>query len=556
MAGTDLDASHEQARWELLLEAVVSMGSGLSLDGLLERIVRTASSLVGARYAALGVLDLGSERRLRTFVHHGMEEHEVLDIGELPAGHGLLGLLIDRPEPVRLSDIAAHPASYGFPAGHPPMHSFLGVPVRTRDNIFGNLYLTEKAGGADFTEDDERIVGALAAAAGVAIENAHLYADVRRRGRWLEATAEITALLLDPMDTEQALQVVADRAREVADADAVWILSGDQDAQAVDEQLQVQVVSGQSVDLEALRRLPIDRFVARDVVDRAVPVLLADLSEDPRVRPVLEVPGWPVIGPAMFVPFSATSGFSGVLAIGWLRGREARQRELDPALPASFVEQAALSLKVSQSYEDRRRLAVFADRDRIGRDLHDLVIQRLFAVGLSVQGASRQADSAELRGRLEAAVDDLDGTIKDIRTTIFALGASENSGDVRVEVGRLVRRAATTLKFRPQLSFEGPVGSLVHGEAAADLLAVLTEALSNAARHAQPTQVEVRVAAGASIVLEVRDNGTGIAPGIEESGLRNMRQRAERRGGSCEIGPGPDGVGTVVRWSIPTGSTS
>ena len=164
----------EQARLRLLLDAVVTMAADLSLDGVLSRIVAIASTLVDAQYAALGVLDTGPERRLRTFVHHGMDSDVVTEIGELPTGHGLLGLLIDEPRPIRLHDIAAHPASYGFPEHHPPMSSFLGVPVRIRDKVFGNLYLTEKAGGGDFTDDDETIVIALAAAAGVAIENARL----------------------------------------------------------------------------------------------------------------------------------------------------------------------------------------------------------------------------------------------------------------------------------------------------------------------------------------------------------------------------------------------
>src|SRR4051812_49414005 len=236
----------EQARLRLLLDAVVTMAADLTLDGVLSRIVSIASTLVDAQYAALGVLDLGPKRRLRTFVHHGMGSDVVAEIGDLPTGHGLLGLLIDDPRPIRLHDIAAHPASYGFPEHHPPMSSFLGVPVRIRDQVFGNLYLTEKPGG-DFTPEDEEIVVALAAAAGVAIENARLYEEAGRREEWLEATAEISGLLSGSGVVEDALQVVADRARQVSGADVAWLATGTPD------DVELRALSGPAVTLADMR---------------------------------------------------------------------------------------------------------------------------------------------------------------------------------------------------------------------------------------------------------------------------------------------------------------
>src|SRR4051794_35134315 len=251
----------EQARLRLLLDAVVTMAADLTLDGVLTRIVTIASTLVDAKYAALGVLDVGDVRRLRTFVHHGLTPVQVSEIGELPTGHGLLGLLIDDPRPIRLHDIAAHPASYGFPEHHPPMSSFLGVPVRIRDRVFGNLYLTEKAGGVDFTDDDETIVIALAAAASVAIENARLYEEAERRQLWLRATAEITAKLADATHGRDALQLVADRAREAAGADVAWVVAGDDS-----ENLHLQVVSGVTADPVAMRALSMRSSLAAEVV--------------------------------------------------------------------------------------------------------------------------------------------------------------------------------------------------------------------------------------------------------------------------------------------------
>jgi signal transduction histidine kinase len=538
-------AIDEQERLRLLLDAVVTMAADLSLDGVLTRIVTVASSLVDAQYAALGVLDVGHDRRLRTFVHHGMTPVQVSEIGDLPTGHGLLGLLIDDPRPIRLHEIAAHPASYGFPAHHPPMKSFLGVPVRIRDRVFGNLYLTEKRGSGDFTTEDEAVVVALAAAAGVAIENARLYEVAEQRQLWLSATAEITALLIDPLAVGDALQTVADRAREVAGADVAWVVAG-----ADADSLVFQVASGVDTDTAAMRALPLERSLASTVVRTRQPVSVPDLGEDPRALNPAVALGWPRLGPAILVPLSSGTGVEGVLALAWFPEHAARFEAVDPAMPASFAEQAALSIQVARSRGVQQRLAVFEDRDRIGRDLHDLVIQRLFAVGLSLQGAGRRVTDPDLRGRLNTAVDDLDETIKDIRRTIFALGSLGESEDIQAEVTRLVDRAAATLKFRPTIQFEGPVRSLVSVEVAPDLLAVLGEALSNASRHAEATRVEVLLAATDEIRLTVTDDGAGIPADISEGGLGNMRDRAYKHGGKLSVTSAP-GEGTTITWIVP-----
>jgi GAF domain-containing protein len=245
-------ARDEQARWRLLLDAVVTMAADLSLDDLLARIVRIGADLVGAKYVALGVLGSSEKRRLRMFITHGVSDAVAAAIGDLPSGHGLLGLIIDRPEALRLHDIADHPQSFGFPTNHPPMRSFLGVPIRTRDRVFGNLYLSEKEGGADFTEQDEAIVVALAAAAGVAIENARLHEEAERRQRWLAATARITTMLLSEVRGDDGLQLVADLARDVSGSDVAWIVTGP-DA----DRLRLRVVSGLDVDRSRAEPVPV-----------------------------------------------------------------------------------------------------------------------------------------------------------------------------------------------------------------------------------------------------------------------------------------------------------
>ncbi len=502
-----LDRMHgaldQQARLQLLLDAVVTISADLSLDGVLSRIVAIASRLVDAQYAALGVLSAGRQRRLRTFVHHGISDELAAEIGDLPTGHGLLGLIIDRPEPLRLHDIAEHPASYGFPANHPPMSSFLGVPVRIRDRVFGNLYLTEKAGGGDFTAEDEEVVVALAAAAGVAIENARLYEEAARREAWARATAGIAAALSDPGTQADACATVAARAREVAEADAAWVTLGDPEDETVVGHAGAQLTEG--------RR-----------------------------------------GPVLEVDFAPASGAPGTLSLAWSVDREDVFHTLDAKLVTAYAEQAALALQLAEAREDQHRLEVFEDRDRIGRDLHDLVIQRLFAVGLGLQGTTRMVDKPEVAARLEQAVDDLDATIKDIRRAIFGLSSLETAGDVQAEVTRLVERAAATLKFRPSLRFDGPVRTLVSAELAPDLLAVLAEGLSNASRHAEASAVEVVLEAGERIVLTVRDDGRGMDGSVAESGLANIRTRAEKRGGRLVVESAP-GKGTSLVWDVPRG---
>ena len=539
----------ERARIQLLLDAVVAITGDLSLDSVLARIVEAATRLVDARYAALGVLSASPRTRLRTFVHHGMDGEVVMKIGELPHGFGLLGLIIDRPEPLRLHDIAEHPQSYGFPPHHPPMRSFIGVPVRSRDRVFGNLYLTEKRGDGDFTRQDEDVVVALAAAAGVAIENAELYEEAARRERWLRATAEITSMLVTTPSGDEALRAVADRARDASGADVTWIVTGHD----VDE-LNLHAVSGVPFAAGDAAGLDLGESLAARVVRTGEVVTVDDLSEESHaLEPALSL-GWPDLGAAVVVPLRSASGIEGALALAWTRQNVEGYAAVDAALPASFAEQATLALEVGRAREDQQRLAVFQDRDRIARDLHDLVIQRLFAVGLSLQGAARLASRATgtepVVGRLESAVDDLDATIKDIRRTIFALGSMDTAADIQSEVTQLVERAAGTLKFRPSLRLEGPVRTLVDERLAPDVLAVLAEALSNASRHAQASSVEVVLSADDRITLTVADNGKGMQGTTSESGLRNMRERAEKHDGTLDVTSSPTS-GTCVAWSVP-----
>lgn len=526
-------------RLRALLDAVVGIGTDLDLQSTLRRIVKSACDLAGARYGALGVI--GPDRELTEFITHGLDQDATDAIGELPHGRGVLGLLIAEPRPVRMPDITRHPNSYGFPPGHPPMHSFLGVPVRIRDQVFGNLYLSDKQGAAEFSEDDEQIVVALAAAAGVAIENARLYELAHRREQWLSATAEITSVLLGEVRRTDALELVARRAREVADAELALVLLYDEEA----EQFIVEVVDAPDEEAPALVGAVVpasETTFATAVIERRH-FLVPNLA---KAAP------WPVPvvgGPAVLSPLAAGDTLHGVLLLGISPDREQPADEDIPLLN-SFANQAALAMERARGQEERELLVVLEDRERIARDLHDVVIQRLFATGLQLQSTVPLSTHPETVRRLNVAVDDLDATIRDIRRTIFEL-RTPMTAQLRTEIRESIEMAAAALGFTPALELTGPVDSAVPEAVRPDLLAVLREALSNAVRHAHATAVQVRLrVTGDRLSLTVADDGVGTDPTAARGGLINMRERAAGHGGHFEIHAAQP-RGTVLDWSVP-----
>jgi signal transduction histidine kinase len=536
-----------ESRLQRLLDAVVSVAADLSLPDVLRRIVRSAAELVGARYAALGVI--GPDRsKLVEFIHVGVDDAVRAHIGDLPTGKGILGLLIEEPHPIRLHDLAEHPRSYGFPPNHPPMHSFLGVPIQVRGEVFGNLYLTEKSDGADFTEEDQRIVTALAAAAAVAVENARLFEQTHLRERWLEASTEITARVLSGDDLRQTLQLVADRAGALAGASLVMVSPAGNDVDG----LIVEVTAGDVTDQLAGLVVPIAGSVAGRVYASGQPELIEDLAagpdaEHPEIGPVRRK----ALGPAILVPLTAGDHTLGVLTVARAAGAPPFA-DAEMRMVSAFAGHAALAVEFSRAQADRDRLLVFEDRDRIARDLHDLVIQRLFAIGLGLQGTTRLTTRPEVATRLRGFVGDLDETIADVRRTIFGLQGdpAQELTSVRAQIMAAAEDAHEPLGFEPHVRFAGPIDSLVDGEAAADLIATLRETLANIARHAHAGTVRVGVTADpadGTVELVVADDGMGIDPAqTRRSGLANLADRAERHGGSLNIGTGP--AGTTITW--------
>ena len=535
-----------------LLEAVVAIGSGLDLEFTLRRIVETAVKLVDATYGALGVID--DDRRLAEFIPVGLSRDEIERIHHWPEGRGLLGLLIHDPRPLRLADIAAHPESSGFPDGHPPMRSFLGVPVRVRDEVFGNLYLTGKRGGGEFTEDDEAVLVALGAAAGVAVENARLYDAARRQQRWIQASAEVTTRLLSGAEPREVLADIARQARELSGADLAVLALPDEEGR----RLTIAYADGDGAEATRGLVLPADQSLSGQVLTTGEPLTSADFAADKRAAQAARG-AMSQIGPAVVFPLGAPGNVRGVLTVGRHHGAA----PFPPAqadVVASFAAQAGVALELAATRAEAQRLSLYEDRDRIARDLHDLVIQRLYATGMSLEGTMPMITRPEVASRITNAVDAMDETIKDIRATIFALQARESAGgpDLRGDIVTLVEEMTGMLGFAPSLRLGAGLGTQVSPEVAEQVLAALREALSNAARHASASQVDVTVDVGPDgmLAVQVTDDGIGIPADGRRSGLRNLARRAEKLGGELRLEPALPGAaspGTKLVWRAPPG---
>jgi len=530
-------------RVNALFEAVVAVGGNLDLEVVLRGIVESAVTLVDARYGAMGVIGEGG--RLAEFIPVGVSEDEIRRIHHWPEGRGLLGALITDPKPLRLAAIGSNSRSSGFPAGHPPMTSFLGVPIRIRDQVYGNLYLTEKRDGGAFDEEDEAVLVALAAAAGVAIENAKLYDEARRQQRWLAASAEVTRSLLSGPDVREALELITTRALEMSGADLVALALPSADG----SQLRYEHAAGEGASQALGLMLPTSGSASGQVLLSGEIMSLDDFCHDERVAQVARERM--NLGPAIFVPLGAPGNVRGVLTAG----RRPGAMPLAPAaadMLVTFAVQAGIALELAEHRRQAERVAVFEDRDRIARDLHDLVIQRLYATGMSLQGAVGLIGTPEVAERVNAAVDALDETIREIRSSIFALQTRqpERPAGLRSRILQVADEMTGPLGFPPTLELEGRLDDDVPHDVSDHLLSVLREALSNAARHAGASRVEVQVRAQGDLTLTVRDNGCGIKAGGRRSGLSNLEQRAVELGGMFRVASAPDG-GTELDWRVP-----
>ncbi|MCK9898720.1 GAF domain-containing protein [Frankia sp. Cpl3] len=572
-----------------LLEAVVDVARELSLPVTLRRIAEAARSLVDCDLGVLGVL--GPDGHIAELIGGGPGQDVPADIVRMPLGRGLIGReLIGPPgrdgHAARPGTVVVAADVLGFPtgppgAGAPGFGTFLRVPIAVRGEAFGNLYLAGKR-GSEFTQEDEDLVHALAAAVGFAIENARLYETTRRRQAWLTASAEITTALLSVAEPVEALRLVARRARQITSALLAGIvlpvaapgaatgpggtpvgpgaaplpggpfrsMAGRDARGPAATELEVAVVDGAGAD-QLRGRLLADPAELLDVMRAGRAVIIPPERADPAARRLLgEVVDGIAIGAVMIVPLLAAGRPLGILVLAAAPGVVAFEH-LDLEMAAAFAGHAALTLEFARVQREGERLAVFEERDRIARDLHDVVIQRLFATGLQIQGMTRVIDP-DAAVRLNAAVRELDQTIADIRQTIFSLTAASGPVDLRSEIAAIAAQAEQALAIRPTVRIDGPVDCGVPAVIHPHLLAAVREALSNIARHARATRIQVRVrVTNTDVSMQVRDNGCGPGGASRSSGLANLRRRALDLGGRMEFGPGEGGIGTTVTWQVP-----
>ncbi len=529
-----------QSRMRDLIRVNNDLTSNLDLPTVLRRIVEIGVELIQARYGAMGVI--GDERRLEQFIHVGMDKEIADQIDHLPEGKGLLGALIDDPRPVRLDTISSDARSSGFPANHPPMSSFIGVPIRVRDVVFGNLYLTDSKNG-EFSADDEEFAQALAATAGIAIENARLFEDSEYRARWSTALVEVSRRLMTADESDEVDALIS-RVRELADADLVSVAMLNADT----NDLTVDRATGVGAEQLLSMSFPVSETLADRVLRTGEPSMVSYLSE----YGSLGIDEQSLLDNAMLIPFSAGEKFVGLLTIARAVGRPSfAARDLD--MGVSFAGHISVALDRADARSTRRRVALLEDRSRIARDLHDHVIQRLFATGLNLQAAASAADP-DLADRITSQIQEIDGAIAQIRQSIFAIRRdSESTGvSLRARILEIVERTGDQLPNKPRVTFQGPVDLMADAGLTDDMSAVVTEALANAIRHAHANHIDISVSAvSGQVSIEVIDDGVGPGESPRLSGLSNLRERAESRGGTFEIGAAGGG-GTRLVWSVPS----
>lgn len=528
-----------------LAAAVLAAASGSHLEATLHEVVRAAVQHVEATYGALGVLSADG-RRLDRFVIEGMDDDTRRRIGTPPTGQGLLGLLVAEPTTLRLDDLSEHPAFQGFPPGHPPMHAFLGVPICVGDSVFGNLYLTEKRSGGPFTDSDVEVTQSLAAVAGLAIENANLLERAERRRAWAQAGMDTSTALLAGAEPDDVLRDAAARVAELSDAQIAGVLVPMPGTDA----LRISTAIGpRGAEIEGVT-VPLGKGLLRTAHRSGKPILAPDVQLRRRVG---SIPGvmreFAAYGPALLIPVGGPPSLH-TLAVMRRRDRPLFEPELLD-LAAAFAAQATVALELVRSQQRERRLQVQADRDRIARDLHDHVVQRIFATALALDriGRSVEEESPYLAARLAERVDELDGTISRIRTSIFELHQEDASPEgVRHRLAQVVRSVVDGHGLRPDLRVHGEVEDLPP-DLVPDVVATVRELVTNVVRHAGAERVTVTVTVTDAVRVQVTDDGRGLPSITVRSGLANLADRAERRGGRLTATGGPSG--TEVEWTVP-----
>ncbi|MBC9956645.1 GAF domain-containing sensor histidine kinase [Yimella sp. cx-51] len=483
-----------------VLQAVAQVTGELELEAVLDNIVHTACELVGARFGALGVVDTAGE--LHGLIFHGVDA-SVCPIRETPHGRGILRLLVDDPRPIRMAKMSNHPSSVGLPAAHQHMESFLGVPIQGRGKVFGNLYLTEKLDADEFSDQDLAITQSLAAAAAIAIDNAQLFAAAEARQRWLQAGVDAVALINSEGWTPDLWQQIASLVGERVAADHTVFVDGT----SGDDQVRLMT----DAELIAAGLNP-----ARDT--------------------------------GLLLVIDAGGERLCTVQLGWRQGKDTVR---DPIVDQgrSLAERVAGAWLLRLRRTEQEQLAVLEDRDRIARDLHDQVIQRLFATGLTVQATLSSLPLAA-RPRFDRVVDDLDETIKQIRRTIFELQTGPVALTLPAQISQLAHDSSAAMGHTPQIDLHGEL-SQVSDELATEVLVVLRECFANVARHSGASSSSARIDIDTDeLRIVVQDDGIGLGEATRRSGLLNISERAQRHGGAASASS-PGSGGTQVLWKVP-----
>lgn len=538
LVGRARDVLATQGRLRALLRANRGVIEQLELPALLRQIVAAAVDLVGAEYGALGVI--APEGGLEQFIHVGLTPERAKRIGELPRGRGLLGALIDDPRPIVLEHLATDARSAGFPPNHPEMDSFLGVPIRVGNEVFGNLYLTNQSSGR-FSNDDAELVVSLAATAGAAINNARLYQATRRRQERTSMAADLVTEILSGRSSDP-LRLVAARMQQLTRAWRVHLLTPTNSPDA----FTVARLQGDDAVPAEGERFNVSGSPLEQVAATGRPELM-----DGDVRDLRSLTVRSSAGGVMCVAVRAGEQLEALLVVEREPGPE-RFKALDLELASDLARQSALAVQLAGARAQQQRMELFEERARIARDLHDLVIQQIFSAGLGLQALAGALSDPAQSAQVESTVEQLDSAISQIRTIIFALTvpADSQQPSVRHRLMDVAGEVGVSMKKTASLSFSGPIDVLVRGSLADDVVAVVREALTNIARHAKAEEVSVFVGAeDGTVLIEVIDNGVGVGPSTRRSGLANLGQRAAERGGEFELES--DDNGTRIRWSVP-----
>ncbi len=531
-------------RKDVLLEAGLTLASELSLPIVLQRIVDLAAHVTDARYGALGVIGDGGE--LVEFVTTGISARHRQAIGSLPRGRGILGLLIHEPRPIRIANIGTHAKSVGFPAHHPPMSSFLGAPVQAMGKVFGNIYLTEKRSAPQFSEEDEESLVILATQAGVAIANATLYAESSQRERWLDALRAITTDILAGFDENSLLAAIAEHARNLAGADSATILT----TSSAPGQLVVAAAVGRYAAQVLGQAVPAAKSISGEVMESGRPLVTEAAATHRHAYPPIMRLGR--VGPAIFVPLSVRGRATGTLMVAnVIGGRQFDQGTV--RLVEAFADQASVAIQYARAQTDLRRLGLMEERERIAKELHDGIIQSLFAVGMNLQGTALMSASPETATRVESAVGELDRVIRDLRNYIFGLRPGILADrQLHQALEAISEEVGSTAHIPITVEVDGALSAVLSSRSH-EIVQLTREALSNITRHAQAKRASVRLTRrGADAILTIEDDGIGFdARGPSSgNGLRNMRERVAAIGGTLRI-TSVNGKGTRLRFTIP-----